>query len=684
MQKKYRVPEIFLVAFLFVVACNPSGHDAFSVYQRACARYEERLAREPANDDIRLEAAQFFWRFHDYQKVKALTEGLTAQPLRALYAKAAFHLKDFADALNVFEKVGKLDDSEYMYLYGATLEEKNLFPKAIAVYRNVKPPYDVAARERIAKIGISVEGVIPSELAALLAEKEQFIAAITKEEAVIVLADESIEVKDDDTAVSTLYIVQKVLRESGKGLAEVEIGYDSTDERVELEYARTITSQGSVVYAGKENIRDVSKYLNFPLYSNARALIISMPSVDTGAIIEYKAKIYSSRLVAKSNFSLLYHARERFPVARARFRLSVPKKTTVQIEQRNQEYAGGLALEPVVVQGSEGTVYTWSFENIAPILPETGMPPLPKVNPAIGITSFSSWNQVYAWWYNLYKDKIALNDEMKKFLATLLRDCPDARARARAIYEFCARDIRYVAVEYGDSGYEPHRAIDIFANRYGDCKDKATLLVALLKEAGFTAYPVLIPTREVYAIHEDFPTVNFNHAIAALSLEGQLIFMDTTSSTTSFGDLPSGDQDRLVLVCMDEGHQIARTPLIRTNEVTYDTRMDIDADENARITRTVTTTGSFSAAQRFYFTNTHPQNIEDGFKDRIVQINPSGKLRDYSVENLKDYNKPMAVRYSFDAQKLLNPADNMRILSALGDISFDVGFVSKETRVFPI
>ena len=136
-----------------------------------------------------------------------------------------------------------------------------------------------------------------------------------------------------------MHVIEKVLKERGKELAEVDIDYDSTDQRVELEFARTITKDGKVISAGGESIRDVSRYLNFPLYSNSRAFIISMPSVDVGSFIEYIIKIYSSKLINEDGFSFLYRLREGYPIFKANFRLILPEERTAYFKFFNQEYA---------------------------------------------------------------------------------------------------------------------------------------------------------------------------------------------------------------------------------------------------------------------------------------------------------------------------------------------------------
>ncbi|MDD5194308.1 MAG: DUF3857 domain-containing protein [Candidatus Omnitrophica bacterium] len=684
MFKKYSKGILFCALLLSLFGCSSSLDELSLAYNKTVSRYESLLARNPRNLEARLALASFYYHFNDYQRSRKLLQGEQAQSARILLAKSFARLKD-SRALDLFEKLGdNINDNEYLYLYGQVLEEKNLFPRATTIYKKVKGPFEELAISRIAHIGIKIEDTIPQALKNLLSDQASFIANVDKEEAVTILSDESLEIKNDNTSTATIYMVQKVLKEKGKTLAEIEINYDSTYEKVELEYARTITPGGKVVYAGKENIRDVSKYLNFPLYSNARVFIISMPSVDVGSIIEYKAKIYSSKLINNDDFSFIFSLRGSCPSAKENFKLIVPKKSKTKFKLLNEQYSANIPLAPLVEETEANTIYSWHFEKIEPIIPEAGMPPISEVNPAVIISSFDSWKEVYSWWQGLYKDKIILNDEVKKFAEDLTKNYPDDISKAKKIYEFCAKDIRYVAIEYGDGGYEPHRAVDIFWNRYGDCKDKAILLVAMLKAIGFEAYPVLIPTREVYSIDETFASANFNHAIAAMRYKGELIFMDATSSTTSFGDLPLDDQERKVLVFFDEGGKVLTTPVTKENITLAQTLMDIDDNEDAVIQRRITTTGYFAAFQRYYFKNTHPQNIRDGLQERISGINPSAQLRSYKIEDLDDFDKPPILSYTFDAKKILNPAKNLRIIPLFGDVGVDVSYASKDERIYPV
>ena len=623
--------SLLFLGFISFYGCSPSLEDTSFIYKKTSEHYDNALAANPDNLNLRIKLAEFYYRFNDYEKVKELLADMPQEKARIILAKTKAKLKDYTHALEVFNQVGDVDDSEYTYLYAYTCENKNLFPQAVELYKKVEGPFKELATARLKEIGIKIEQGIPSYINDLLDKQESFLSTLTEDEAVILLVDEDIEVTAQNTTTSSIHVIEKVLQERGKGIGEVKIGYDSTYERVELEFARTITPDGKVVYAGKDNLRDVSKYMNFPLYSNAHLFIISMPSVEVGSIIEYKVKLYSSKLIEDENFTFIYRLREPYPVAKASFNLTIPKKKDISLRFLNQEYSGDFNLKPKISKVNNKKTYLWQFSQIPAIVPEEKMPPYSEINPAIVMSSFSSWQQIYLWWHDLFKDKLTLSSDIKDFLNELIKDADSDLEKAKRIYEFCSRDIRYVGVEYGESGYEPHSAEEVYWNRYGDCKDKATLLVALMRQAGLDAYPVLIPTREVYSISKDQPSVNFNHAIAAINLNNELIFMDATSSTTSFEGLPLDDQMRKVLVFFPDKYEIIDTPLLKNSEVLYETNIKINEDEDVAAKRELIAKGTFASIQRYYFKNTHPQTIKEDIQERIARISPFSKLITYEV-----------------------------------------------------
>ena len=611
---------------------------------------------------------------------------------KILLAKAQAHRKAYDSALETFEQVRKslttqdntIDDPEYFYLYGETLESKNLFSQAIQEYDKVTGTLQKDAKERIKLIKPKEEEGIPHHIIKISHEAKDFVEKMDGEAVIIFLYHEDVEITPQDTCIHTIHVIEQVLEEKGKDIAEVETSYDSTYQRVELEFARSISQDGKVVYAGKENIRDIGEYTDFPLYNNARAFIISMPSVDVGSYIEYRLRVYSSQLINEDDFCSIYRLREIFPIFKAQFKFIVPEKRKVHFKFFNESYAPAYNLKPSLEEKDDKKIYTGEFNKIEPLIMEYNMPPTSVVNPTILISSFSSWQEIYEWWHTLLNDKLAFNKEGQNIVREIVKDVHTDLEKAKRLYEFCAENIRYVAVEYGSGGYEPHTAQQVLLNRYGDCKDQAILLVAMLRLIGIKAYPVLIPTRKKHPVDEDFPYLNFNHVICTLEHQGNFIFMDPTEETVPFGKLPLSDQDRSVMVFLENSWQFLQTPQTEVNETIYRMHIVVDEEENATITRTETKTGFFTPSERQYLKYSHPHKIKEDIQNEMVRISSFSRLLNYEIQNIDDFDKEPVLTYTFVTRHFLKPAGTLRILPALTGINLDYKLINKEERNFPI
>jgi len=674
---------VFIILLLFFSGCFPSLQKFETQYQKLIAFYERRLNR--VSQEKKIEFAQFLYNFRDYEKVVELLKNEGGKEAKILLAKSLTHLGKYTLALEIFEKISEeLDSGEGFYLYGIALEKKNLYPKALKIYQKVKPPYYELAQKRIRKIKAKVEKLHLPYIHKLLEEAKGFLRKIKDEAGLILFVDERMEITSHNTSLWEIHVIEKILNERGKKMAEIEIGYDSTYERIELEFARSINKEGNVFYAGEENIRDVSKYLNYPLYSNARAFIISLPGAEVGSIIEYKLRIYSSRLINKDDFSIFYRLREEYPIYKAQFRVIIPLQKKIRFKFFNEEYARGINLYPQESQYEDKKVYTWKFKEILPLYPESRRPSSSYINPTIAVTSFDSWEEIYKWWYDLYKDKLFLGKEEKKFLRKYLGGIKDPYTKAKRLYEYVAKNIRYVAVEYGESGYQPHQASTVFLNKYGDCKDQTILLVALLREAGVESFPVLISTQDNYLLDKNFPALYFNHVICAIRLNDKIVFCDPTSETTSFSDLPVMDQARGVLLFLDEkGFKILKTPQLRNSRILYNMEIEVKKG-SVLIKRKITSFGNYASYQRWYLKYTHPKKIKEKILEKMREFSSFSRFLKYRITNIDDLDKSPCLEYSFVAEKFLNPAKNLRILPAFNEIGLDYSLIAKEERIYPI
>ncbi|HAJ56403.1 MAG TPA: hypothetical protein DCL35_01390 [Candidatus Omnitrophica bacterium] len=645
----------------------------------------------PKADDIRFKLGKIFFKSGEYVRSIEQLRRLALPQARELLARALLKNSDHTDALEIFNKIGDKGSDEYLYDYALAAEKSNLYDQALRIYALIHKagPFREMAQERIRAISLASGKALFAGVDDDV--KEMILSGPSQQDypdasGAYLLIDEDIELTSDNRQVSESHYVIKVFNDRGKErFAEVSLGYDSTYEKLELEYARTIKPDGTVVTVGDKNIRDVSLYLNFPLYSNARARIISMPEVVAGSVIEYKVRLTRAQLPNRKDFDIAYWLQADEPIILERCRIRVPEDRLLKYKAVNADYnTFGFDMTPKVRHEGGKKIYSLEFADVPQIVPEPGMPSVTRINPYVLFSTFESWGDIYSWWRGLYIDKTAADADIRAKAHELTRDKKTREEKIRAIYNFCAQDIRYVAVEYGDAGYEPHRAAEIFKNKYGDCKDKAILLTSMAEAAGIQVYPVLISTFDSIDIQEDVPSLLFNHAICAVEADKKIIFMDATANTVTFGDLPASDQDRVTLVFLKDGYRLVCTPLFgpEHNKISTNMAIKINEDEGITAHRRIDASGLFQQAQRYWLKFTMPAIIEEQLKQKVRSLAPSALLGDYDIENVDDLDTPVLLSYSFLAPQYLKKAGKTRILGQLGGM--DTSGIAKESRRYPI
>ena len=658
-------------------------------YQRAATIYKDLIAKGKDLDRLHFELGKLYYNQGEWEEAIEEFKKTDYDKAKKFLAISYYRLGNFTDALEIFNRE-EIPDEEYLYYHGLTCEKLNLFDQAISIYKKIKTKdFAAVVSERLNIIEkqtgpVKIKDIDPQVHKILEAAPSQ--VEYPQAGAFILFCDEKVEVTAQNTQVSTLHYIIKILNERGKeDFSESHIGYDSTYETVELEYARTIKPDGTVVDVGIRHIRDVSKYLNFPLYSNARVYIISFPEITEGASIEYKIKVHRNQLINKKDFVVSYPLQAQEPIITANLSIILPRQRTLYIKTLNERYNDfGANLKPKIKSQDNCLIYIWQFKNIPQIIPESNMPESVEINPTILVSTFSSWQEIYDWWWKLSQDKIKADASIKDKVQELISNENSEAAKIKAIYNFCAQKIRYVAVEYGQAGYEPHFAFDIFKNKYGDCKDQAILLVSMLKEAGFHAFPVLIPTKDCYNLNKDFPSVLFNHCIAAVSIKDKIIFVDPTAQTCSFGDLPADAQGRRVLVFKEDGYEIQNTPLYPAEHNLIKKRLliKVNRDETITAQKTIFSLGLYDQGQRLWMLYTPPELIRESLKEEIQSISIGATLDSYSIKNLDDLDIPVILNYAFRGLEYFTIAGKARIMPQLAGLN--TSLVAKDKRKYPI
>jgi len=180
--------------------------------------------------------------------------------------------------------------------------------------------------------------------------------------------------------------------------------------------------------------------------------------------------------------------RDEYPVASMTFILEAPAAKKLHFHQRNLDLAPEVRRD----DGAGTVTWTWSLKDVEAERPEPGMPPREEIDPFVEVSTFESWDAFSSWYWNLIRHQYEVDPSILAKVAELTSGKSSEEEKVRAIYDFVTGEVRYNAWEFGVHGFKPYNAAAIFARRFGDCKDKATLLCTMLGAAGIRSRPVLI------------------------------------------------------------------------------------------------------------------------------------------------------------------------------------------------
>jgi hypothetical protein len=239
-------------------------------------------------------------------------------------------------------------------------------------------------------------------------------------------------------------------------------------------------------------------------------------------------------------------------------------------------------------------------------------------------------------------------------------------SKVDALYAFVSREIRYVAVEIGVGGYQPHQPADVYKNKYGDCKDKATLLLTMLDHIGLRAYPALIGTRRDIEADPNVPTLaTFDHMIVALPVPAslrpavehfpaydpldQILWIDPTSEYDPLGQVPSMDQGVFALISYPDHGDLQRIPEAspEQNGLEYTAHVRLQPDGAGETNVEVKYLGASNARRHGFYRNRSQSEILKYFEERVAQYVSQAAFRNASIAGVDDNRKQIAEKFSF-------------------------------------
>jgi len=500
----------------------------------------------------------------------------------------------------------------------------------------------------------------------------------------VILKEEIDEAFEDGRGKYTLHMVFKIVKERGKDYADIEIGFNSRTATASILFARTITPEGEVIPLKKNATKVITPFEKYPSYSDYKKLAFSMPGVAIGSIVDYKVTIQEKKPTIEGKFSSSYYFQGYNPILLSRYKVILPKDMELKYYPINP--FKDVPLSPVTRQQGDKKTYLWEYENIPQIMEEEHMPPLDEVAFGILVTTLDSWEGFSHWWRKKINGKTEPDRSIKEKVAELTQGLSAPKEKIEALFNYVKKKIRYVYIDLGKSGYEPASAPEVFENKYGDCKDKSTLLISMLRSAGIPAYYVLIPTNSMGNWIRHFPyPFQFDHCIVAIDKGGEYSFIDPVAENYRIDYLPESNQNRDVLIFPDQKIIIGRTPLARPEEnASYGQyRIKIETDGSIEGEVKDFGTGEPEASLRSFFADHSPTEIKEALEKRVDKISAGAKLVEYSHLDPMNFKVNFAARIKYHAQDYCKKAGDILIfkLPEMGQNCLGTG---KKDRRYPI
>jgi Domain of Unknown Function with PDB structure (DUF3857)/Transglutaminase-like superfamily len=410
-----------------------------------------------------------------------------------------------------------------------------------------------------------------------------------KTPAAVLLNEERAVVDAAGVMTVTTRTAIKILTHEGQREAVAEDYYFAGGRKIKQLRAWLVAPDGFIKTYDKNSVADLGAFEQMELYNDIRIRRIKEENPEIGAVFAYESEVEQRSLFAQEE----YLFQKELPAVQSRYVLTLPTGWTASAVLFNHE-----PIQPVI----EGSTYTWELKDLpfrepeehAPsargLVPRLAVDFRPPANTTVYAKCFRSWADVARWHAQL----AAGQDEASAVIAAKTREltvnASSEYAKIRAIGRY-VQSIKYVAIEMDEShggGYKPHAADAVFRKQYGDCKDKANLMRAMLKAAGIESYLVAIFAGDRTFVREDWPSPQqFNHMILAVRISekldaptviaseaGPLLIFDPTSETTPMGDLPWFEQGSFALLCAGEHGALLKMPATKPEANLMDVTVD--------------------------------------------------------------------------------------------------------------
>jgi hypothetical protein len=525
-----------------------------------------------------------------------------------------------------------------------------------------------------------------------------------KTDAVLLYSEKSVNIQSIDKIKSHVRVVYKILRPGGReyGIAFVHFNAHSKINNLK---GWCIPSQGKdYEIKDKESLEvSIPKIDGSELISDVRAKLLQIPAADPGNFVGYEYDEDEQPMVLQDVWSF----QREIPGRELHYSLQLPAGWVYKAFWINY---------PETKPSESGNQLEWIVKDIKAIRSEPEMPPIEGVAGQMVVSyfpsggpsnnGFTTWQEMGKWYLNLTSGRRDASPQITQQVASLTASSSTPLAKMKALATFVQHDVRYVAIELGIGGFQPHAASEVFTHHYGDCKDKATLLSSMLSQIGVESFYVVINSeRGTVSAATPASVGAFNHAILAIKLPeklsdpslvatvqhprlGTLLYFDPTNELTPFGEIGGYLQENYGLLVTPEGGELVELPkqapamnsIARTGMLTLDASGTLKGEVNE------TRLGDRASSERWRLRNvTKSADQIKPIEDLLAGSLSLFRITQASVLNLRQTDQPFGFHYAFEAQNYAKNAGGLLLVRprVLGTKSSGI-LETKEPRKFPI
>lgn len=527
-------------------------------------------------------------------------------------------------------------------------------------------------------------------------------AGVTRAEfpnADVVLVDDFQEVRfnPDGTSVTTDDFYEKILTEKGRREnSVVQLHFSLSYSQVEVPALEIIRPDGTIDKIDiKKNSRVMVDHsqMGSNIYDpNNKILQITVPGLQVGDVLHtiYVRTYLKVRMKdAYSDFFLLQSTN---PIVRYEVQVNAPESLPLAKFMVKDAVKDAVTFKETREDGR--IIYNWVVKNIPRIYEEPNMPDAYRVSQRLLVSTVPEWQDISKWYWGLCEPHLQkVTPEMRQKVKDITAGLKDREAQIAAIFQFVSKEIRYMGIttEKVAPGNEPHDVDITFNNRYGVCRDKAALLVAMLRLAGFKAFPVLFyngPKKDT-----EVPNNFFNHAICCVqNPDDTYTLMDPTDETTA-KLLPSYLCDKSYLVARPEGEPLMTSPVrpAAMNMINISTDGKVSAAGVLEASTVLDFSGINDNIYRGAFSRWKEEERRQFFERAVKRVIPGAELTGLEIipANLRDMSVPLKVKISYRAADFLIKGEQNTVLMppwfgrSFGVVSFILNGTGLEKRKYP-